>query len=523
LSTLADLVFWFRRDGTLADYHSSSVSTIWSPSESFLGKRLAEFLPPSAAEGLQAGLDSAFRTGEVTEVQYSLETSGKTERFEARISRFAEDEAVMVVRNITAQWELQNALETRVAERTEELVVLNEELGEALKMKDEFLASMSHELRTPLNAILGMAQSLRDEVYGPLNEKTLRAVGVIEGSGRHLLELISDILDFAKIQAGKLALHYDIVGVKSICDASLQLIEKAAEKKNLSVGFHIDPGADAALIDGRRLQQILVNLLTNAVKFTPDGGCVGLRVTGDAEARVIRFAVSDSGTGIAREKIPRLFQPFTQLDGSLARRHSGTGLGLSLVLNMAALHGGGVQIESTPGSGSTFTVSLPWLKKKPEFQPARAEPDPALQTLLPSSPAAKDVARPRSPIRVLLAEDNDSSAAFISEYLSSRGIATTVARHGAEAVQYCRKSRPDAVLMDLQMPGADGLDAIRRLRGLETTRDIPILAVTALALPGDRERCYAAGANGYVTKPLDLPALVVTIQRLVGAAAPDPG
>jgi signal transduction histidine kinase len=234
------------------------------------------------------------------------------------------------------------------------------ELAKATRLKDEFLASMSHELRTPLNAILGLSEALQEQVYGPLTDKQDRSLRRITESGYHLLALITDILDLSKIEAGKVDLTLAPVDVAGVCQASLRLIRESAQKKHQHVTSRVDPAVSTLLADERRLKQMLVNLLSNAVKFTPNHGRIGLEVIGHLDEQPVVFTVWDTGIGIADADRGRLFQPFVQLDSSLARHHAGTGLGLSLVARLADLHGGRVTLESSVGQGSRFCIVLPW-------------------------------------------------------------------------------------------------------------------------------------------------------------------
>jgi PAS domain S-box-containing protein len=253
-----------------------------------------------------------------------------------------------------------DSLAQRVEERTQELSLANLDLARAVRLRDEFLANMSHELHTPLNGILGLSEALQEEVYGPLTPKQVHSLQTIESSGKRLLALVSDILDFAKIGAGKLDVRMGPVLVKSVCQASLRYVEQAAQKKWLTLTSQLDEQVVSLQADERRLRQILVNLLANAVKFTPEGGAVGLEVMGDAERGEARFTVWDTGIGIAPADIARLFQPFTQLDAGLAWHYEGAGLGLALVARLVELHSGRVWAESEPGKGSRFTVAIPW-------------------------------------------------------------------------------------------------------------------------------------------------------------------
>lgn len=521
-------------------------------------------------------------------------------------------------------------LEQRVAERTDELRQANAALTRASRMKDEFLASMSHELRTPLTGVLNLSEALQEQVYGAMNDKQMKSLKMIEESGRHLLGLINDILDLSKIEAGQFELQIESCSVSNSCQSSLQMIKGLAQKKCQRVSFSINPASIDIMADARRIKQMLVNLLSNAVKFTPNDGSIGLNVEGDMEAQIVRFTVWDEGIGIDPEDLPKLFRAFTQLDSKLSRQQPGTGLGLALVQRMADLHGGSVSVETTPGKGSRFTVTLPWIQV--EKTPGSLSEDkfnaiPLLEVLtvedkgadaahltrlladlgitnivhsygegvidlaahmspgailldiylpdklgwdvltdLRSDPRTSDFpviitsveedrsraaalgavgylvkpfslsslreelgrAATKSGIRnatvlvvgqvstgplILLAEDNEANITVYSDYLTSNNYRVTVARHGSEAITLTQQTQPDLILMDIQMPGMDGLEAIEHLRSSKDRRIsvTPIIALTALAMPGDRERCLSAGANEYLSKPVRLQDLIRAI------------
>ena len=538
---------------------------------------------------------------------------------------------VGINRDITAQKQAEEVL--RSSEET--LLRANSELARAMRMKDEFLASMSHELRTPLTGILGLSEVLQLKVYGELNPRQRKAISHIEQSGRHLLELINDILDLSKMEANKLELQIQPCPVGEICQSSLQLVKGMAQKKGQHVGFTMNPATITMKADVRRLKQILVNLLGNAIKFTPDGGALGLDVTGDETRQTVRFTIWDNGIGINAQDLERLFQPFVQVDSSLARQQSGTGLGLSLVQRLTELHGGKVYAESTAGRGSRFTVTLPWPRQDDaELQAAGPAKFAALQriltvedslidaehltqhlrllgienivyheghgavdyaiqiqpgailldiglpgksgwdvlrelktnehtraipviitsivenrsqanafgaaaylvkpfthaelrealaladTLAPQSEPVLVVAEKAVTPLLMLVDDNPVTVESLRDYLESKNLAVIMVSSGWDFLARVTQIRPHVVLMDIQMPGLDGLETIRRLRAHTDPElaTLPIIALTALTMPGDRERCLAAGANAYLSKPIELQGLVATVWDLLKKA-----
>jgi PAS domain S-box-containing protein len=254
-----------------------------------------------------------------------------------------------------------STLEQRVAQRTQDLMDANLRLERLAHHKDEFLATMSHELRTPLTAVLGLSEALDAGVYGDINERQSRALRVILQSGRHLLHLINDLLDLSRIEAGHLELQLEPCYLNLVCQSCISLLGEMIKSKGQEIVFD-NPSSVLLVADTRRLHQLLLNLLSNASKFTPEGGVIYLRVATDAEAQTVGIEVADTGIGIAREDQERIFQPFVQLDSSLSRQYTGTGLGLALVKRIAALHGGDVAVDSRPDHGSRFIVTLPWRK-----------------------------------------------------------------------------------------------------------------------------------------------------------------
>ncbi|BFM40335.1 response regulator [Synechocystis sp. LKSZ1] len=394
-----------------------------------------------------------------------------------------------------------------------ELQQTNQELSRATHLKDEFLANMSHELRTPLNAILGMTEGLQEGIFGLINEKQLKALRTVESSANHLLSLINDILDVAKIEAGKITLDYGSTSIESLCQSALTFIKQPALKKNIQLQTDIPSDLSDIWADEIRLRQVLLNLLTNAVKFTPEGGTVTLALSvlppEKNEPAYLRFAITDTGIGIAPENMVKLFKPFVQIDSALNRQYNGTGLGLALVKQIVELHGGHVGLVSELGAGSCFTVDLPY-EPKPDSSPHAQDFSYANGTgrVIPeTSPSL----RPSAAL-ILLVEDEPANVITISSYLEVKGYRLLCANDGREAIELALAHHPHLILMDIQMPGMDGLEAIRQIRQQEALQETPIIALTALAAEGDRERCLAAGADEYLSKPVRLKQLEKTIQ-----------
>ena len=400
--------------------------------------------------------------------------------------------------------QLNKNLEQLVDNRTAELLLANSELSRVMRSKDDFLSAMSHELRTPLNAVLGLSESLAEGVYGDMNAKQVQSINTIAESGHHLLSLINDLLDLAKIGAGKMELELNNANVEDVCQASLRFILEQAQKKNLKITLAMDNKSVMLVVDERRLKQILVNLLSNAVKFTPDGGSVTLETKCDLESESLMFSVRDTGIGIATEDLKRLFSPFTQLDSKLSRLYAGTGLGLTLVLKLVELHGGSVAVESEIGKGSCFTVRIPCKGLENAIRGGNKD----AVTISESSPA--NILSSNTPL-ILVADDNEINLMTVSDYLHANQLRVIQARDGLEAVKMVRQHAPSLVLMDIQMPMMDGLDAIAHLRADDQYSKIPIIALTSRAMVGDRERCIAVGANDYLSKPVNMKQLVKTI------------
>jgi PAS domain S-box-containing protein len=431
-------------------------------------------------------------------------------------------------------------LQAELVERQQAEIQLrqsNQELARATRLKDEFLANMSHELRTPLNAILGMSEALQESAFGSINDRQQKSISSIEKSGRHLLSLINDILDLSKIEANKFDLEFSDVSIQSLCQNSLLFIKELAHKRQIQLTTQLPEDLKQLKIrvDDRRCRQVLINLLSNAVKFTPEGGSVTLDVRVVVEEivggvggvkqvahselidrsdltsplRRIAFSIIDTGIGISPENIAKLFQSFVQIDSSLNRQYAGTGLGLALVKRIVELHGGTVSVESTVDRGSCFTMFLPFEPSTEIFisssLPPRANPLPTVDRSTTNLEKAL----------VLVVEDNQANMETMTGYLKIRGYRSIEAGNGQQAIDFALRHRPDIILMDIQMPGMDGFEASRQIRQIPECAAIPIVALTALAMPDDRQKCLDAGANQYVSKPVKLGQLISTIESLL--------
>jgi PAS domain S-box-containing protein len=372
LNAIPELLLRLKQDGTCLD----CMLPIVPDKEAFfpIQQNITEVLSPTVlAEQLEV-FNEAIITGEVQVYEHKLQKYGEWVYEEVRVSPCGEDEVLVLVRNISDRKRAEEALQLS----NEKLIATNKELERVTRLKDEFLAAMSHELRTPLNAILGISEGLLEQVFGELNQRQQGSLKTIHKSGQHLLELINDILDVAKVEAGMFTLDLTSVSVRYLCDSSLSFVKHLAIQKNIQLNLIIHDGVPTEIvIDERRMRQLLINLLSNAVKFTPKNGTVNLEASlanvaiGLSEANSeenfksdfkpeLRFSVSDTGIGISMEDINKLFQPFVQINSSLSRQYAGTGLGLNLVKKLAELHGGNISVRSKVGEGSCFTVSFPY-------------------------------------------------------------------------------------------------------------------------------------------------------------------
>jgi PAS domain S-box-containing protein len=419
-----------------------------------------------------------------------------------------------IVEDVTERVVREAELQAQIEERSRLLSnenVARREAERANRLKDDFLATISHELRNPLNAILGWAHMMR---LGKLNEANMeRAVETIYRNAKSQSQLVADLLDVSRIISGKLRLDVRTVDLISIVNAAIDSIRPAADAKTIRLQMMLDPAAGPISGDADRLQQIVWNLLTNAVKFTPKGGKIQVKVQRiDSHVEIV---VSDSGVGISKEFLPYVFDRFRQADASITRTHGGLGLGLSIVHQLVDLHGGSVAVQSEgEGKGATFTITLPFVgvisqKEAESIHPTQSEEILSFDGL-PSLQGLK----------VLVVDDEADTRELIGEVLKECGSEVIITRSAAEAFAALEQHKPDILISDLGMPDEDGYSLIEKIRALPSERggDIPAAALTAYARTEDRMRVLRSGFQFHLPKPVDSAELVTVVASLAGRA-----
>jgi signal transduction histidine kinase/DNA-binding response OmpR family regulator len=466
---------------------------------------------------LQQGITSV-RQGKFEPIQVSR-TRDEIEYLGESFNRMIEELAVSH-QEIRRHGEL---LEDRIHQRTEDLEKAMRAALAASQAKSEFLANMSHELRTPMNGLLGMLDVVLDSPVEPEQRDHLETA---QRCAYSLLALLNDILDLSKIEAGKMMLENIPFNVRTVLEDCVKSYHATAAQKKIALHFELDLSAPTQILgDPLRLRQVAANLLSNAVKFT-DRGWVCLRLSSQPHSSKndsaknepgslvnMMIAVSDTGPGIETEKLPFIFDKFTQADGSITRKYGGTGLGLAITRRLTGMQGGQVQVESKVGKGSTFTVTIPCeLVKTPQSAPAER----------PREITARHGAA--SAARVLLVEDNVVNQKVVMAILRKQGFHIDVANDGREALNKLEASGGDyhLVLMDIQMPVLDGLETTRAIRRDPRWQNLPIIAMTAHAMNGDRERCLQAGMNAYISKPVQPAHLVSMVETHLTYRVPEP-
>jgi len=521
-----DLFIRLDRAGNVLDCKGGQSSDPFLSADKFADHNIREILPPGVAELFGEAQDKVRKSGTLEVLEFSTDGRQGPQVYESRLLPLSWDHWIAVVRNITAR----KSGELKLTEYAQELEAKNQELEaalstarEATQLRSRFLANMSHEIRTPMNGVLGMTDFL---LATKLTSEQQEFAESIKRSADSLLALINDILDLSKIEAGKLRLDRVPFQLGTVLSEISSLFAQEARAKGLEFVSLVPSDLPKVVVgDAGRLRQVLRNLLGNALKFT-DSGEIGVRaeLLSDATNVVqIRFTVHDTGIGMPPDQQSRLFESFTQGDGSSTRRHGGTGLGLAISKQLVELLGGEIGVASEPGQGSRFWFTANFGKAAPGEVP---KPRPAIkippvgtkpQSAQPAPPKRAPVQNPvamAGHIRVLLAEDNEINQRITLRLLEKLGVAADAVVNGREAVQALEKRKYDLVLMDCQMPDMDGFEATAIVRSREgATTHTPICALTANAMEGDRERCLAAGMDDYISKPVGLEKLQKAVDR----------
>ena len=508
-------------EGRVKEWNRKMLEITGFAKDEVMGRMLVEeFIEEDYKASFQDVLDKALVGDETSNFEMSLNTK-KGERVLLLLGTTTRrDDSGIVVgvvsvgQDITERKRIEEELvqerqnlEIIVGQRTEvlrhslsSLEAVNHQLQQADRHKRRFLSTMSHELRTPLNAILGFSDLLKGKHYGPLNEKQSSYVEHIEGSGKHLLALINDLLDIAKIDAGQIEAHLELFSLVAVIDSVTAMMTFKFQEKGLAFEVEAASQLEEPFIgDNKICKQILFNLLSNAAKFTPDGGKVAVRAV--VENDLVKVSVSDTGIGIPIDQQEMIFSEFYQADDPSGRLQEGIGIGLALTRRHVELLGGEIWVESEPSKGSTFTFTLPF--RRPESTSEKGKPVGGFET-----------GKVNRGLHILVAEDNEVNLVMISDMLAAQGHKVSVARNGQESVALAKSLRPDLILMDIKMPVMDGLSATRQIRQTPEIATVPIIALTASAGQRAIERCLAAGCSGHLAKPVRSQDLFATIEAL---------
>ncbi len=399
--------------------------------------------------------------------------------------------------------EHQELLEKRIKDRTEQVEQAMRSAQASNQAKSEFLANISHELRTPMNGVIGMLDIVLDSKLAP---ELVEQIQTAQSCAHSLLNLLNDILDLSKIEAGKMTLERIPVDIRALLEDCIKSHQPRAAQSGVELRCEVNPDVPSQIVgDPLRIRQILSNLVGNAVKFT-DRGSVSVQLDSSVNEQrelTLQFIVQDSGTGIPPDKLLYIFDKFTQADGSVSRKYGGTGLGLAITRKLVELHHGEIHVESELGRGTTFFAAIKC------GVAGESAPEPA-----PRSLPGPQILAHGAPARILVVEDNQVNQKVVTAVLRKRGYSIDLANDGQEALTKLENGGEfDLILMDVQMPGVDGLEATRLIRNNPRWNGLPIVAMTAHAMTGDKERCLAAGMNGYISKPVHPSHLLSTVDE----------
>ncbi len=514
LQAFPDLFIWLDDTGKILDCKGGGTTELYISPKDLIGKRIQDV----PEQGISVKFSDAINDIKaekrfVVNIEYSMRLKDVDRYYEARLLRLRQNQMIAIIRNITERKTAETALaaehdslektvEVRTSELRDSLQQLEEAnlfLEEANEHKNRFLSTMSHELRTPLNAIIGYADLLDGKFFGELNDIQSAYVKKIDDSGEHLLALITDLLDLARIDTGEMELESENFPFQDILFRTIDMLSSQILKRGIKVVKQIPSTLPMITGDKRKCMQIVLNLLTNAIKFSPPRSKI--RVIAEvAENGFIRISVGDQGPGIPFDQQDDIFREFYQVDRVRDAELGGVGVGLALSRRLVEMHGGSIGVESEPGKGSVFWFLIPITNDNSGLAIADESGEANL--------SLESVGR-----HILVAEDNDVNLSMILDMLSMQKHSVTIARNGEEAVKLAISKSPDLILMDVRMPKIDGLEATRILRAEPDFPDIPIIALTASAGEKSREKSLHAGCTDHLSKPVRIKELFAALDR----------
>lgn len=513
-----DAIISERLDQTIISWNAAATRLFGYSAEEMIGGSIIVIVPPEDVQHEEMHILPKIRRGERIDHYETVRIAKNGRRIDVSLSVSpVHDEqgriigASKIARDVSALREAQRALRAAIVEREQLLESERSARSEAERlghMKDEFLATLSHELRTPLNAIQGWATLLKQPQLSDADRRP--GLDAIERNARAQAQIINDLLDMNRIVAGKFHLDVQSVQLQEIIQAAIEAVRPSAEAKRLRIRTLLDSTIGASRGDPNRLQQVMWNLLTNAVKFTPAGGYI--QVVLERVNSQVEITVQDNGAGISAEFLPHVFDRFRQADASTSRRHGGLGLGLSIVKNLVELHGGSVRARSSgEGQGSTFVVSLPIVA----VDPGQRQPFTTRAEDVEQDGEAFELPRLEN-MRILVVDDEPDGRALLARILQERGAIPVCTGNAQVALESLQNQKFDLLLSDIGMPEMDGYALIRRVRGLSSPmKSIPAIAVTAYARAEDRQRSLLAGYQMHISKPVETPELIAAIASLL--------